>query len=524
MAKLKSGTRIYGTATIDTSVVVGSAVTLSSSGIQVTGISTLNNANATQLQVTGVSTFTNGPVLVGTATSTGTAGQVLQVAGINSSVYIGGNLGVGNTNPGAKLDVFGTSRFGGTVSAGRRADIDTGGRLTLTYGDNANQSNLTLQNTSDISATTNHGNNILWQFGTNTTTTAISAGRINILKEQQWTTTSSTQDAYLSIDLALDGSLGEKVRVTSSGSVGIGTTNPTSTLTVVGNGLFSGTGIVTATTFVGGLTGTASTATTANNVSDTININTTGIITATGGFVGTLTGTASTATTALGFSTTASINTSGIITASQLDLSANASTDDSVLYLSGAPLGTSTKNGLLGIGQLSFSDTDIIANFVHDVNGYAQVVVQNKNSGASSSADIIVNNDRSAGTTYYGDFGINGTTFSAGGVFGDVDGTYLYAAGGTLSLGSLDDYAVKIATNSTERVRVNATGVGIGTTNPAYPLQVQGDVRVTGAFRDSTNSPGTSGQFLQSTQTGTQWVSGPTLGLMVASTYNMFMP
>ena len=57
MAKLKSGTRIYGDATIDKSVVVGSAVTLSSSGIQVTGISTLNNANATQLNVSGVSTL-----------------------------------------------------------------------------------------------------------------------------------------------------------------------------------------------------------------------------------------------------------------------------------------------------------------------------------------------------------------------------------------------------------------------------------------------------------------------------------
>ena len=47
MAQLKSGTRIYGTATIDTSVVVGSAVTLSSSGIRVSGIST----------------FVNGPIL-----------------------------------------------------------------------------------------------------------------------------------------------------------------------------------------------------------------------------------------------------------------------------------------------------------------------------------------------------------------------------------------------------------------------------------------------------------------------------
>jgi hypothetical protein len=148
--------------------------------------------------------------------------------------------------------------------------------------------------------------------------------------------------------------------------------------------------------------------------------------------------------------------------------------------LSGTPTSASGTNGLLGIGSLSFSDTDIIANFIHDVNGYAQVVVQNKNSGASSSADIIVNNDRTAGTTYYGDFGINGTTFSGGGPFGDVDGTYLYSAGGTLSLGSLNNYDVKIATNNTERVRINATGVGIGTTNPTSKLHVIGGGNFTG--------------------------------------------
>jgi hypothetical protein len=51
MAKLKSGTRIYGDATIDTGVVVGSAVTINSSGINAT------NTNTAQLNVSGISTL-----------------------------------------------------------------------------------------------------------------------------------------------------------------------------------------------------------------------------------------------------------------------------------------------------------------------------------------------------------------------------------------------------------------------------------------------------------------------------------
>jgi hypothetical protein len=50
--------------------------------------------------------------------------------------------------------------------------------------------------------------------------------------------------------------------------------------------------------------------------------------------------------------------------------------------------------------------------------------------------------------------------------------------------------------------------VGIGTTSPDAKLDVRGDVRVTGAYYDSLNSPGTSGQVLSSTVTGTDWVDG----------------
>jgi len=51
--------------------------------------------------------------------------------------------------------------------------------------------------------------------------------------------------------------------------------------------------------------------------------------------------------------------------------------------------------------------------------------------------------------------------------------------------------------------------VGIGTTAPSQKLHVDGNLRVTGAIYDSNNSPGTSGQLLSSTATGTLWQSNP---------------
>ena len=66
---------------------------------------------------------------------------------------------------------------------------------------------------------------------------------------------------------------------------------------------------------------------------------------------------------------------------------------------------------------------------------------------------------------------------------------------------------LNVGTGGTVITTTAAGLVGIGTSVPAYTLQVQGDARVTGAFRDSTDSPGTTGQVLQSTVTGTQWTT-----------------
>jgi len=82
-------------------------------------------------------------------------------------------------------------------------------------------------------------------------------------------------------------------------NVGIGTTNPTSKLTVTGNGIF--TGVVTATTFVGAVTGNAT------GLSGTPNI-TVGTITATSAIVGS-------AVTI----NSSGINVTGVVTATDFD-------------------------------------------------------------------------------------------------------------------------------------------------------------------------------------------------------------
>lgn len=111
-----SGIVTAGSLRIGSTQVVSSGRELQNiASLDATTIATIESAisnppnNFTDIQVAGISTFTNGPVLVGGASSTGTSGQVLQVAGINSSVYIGGNVGVGSTNPTTKLWVEGTT-------------------------------------------------------------------------------------------------------------------------------------------------------------------------------------------------------------------------------------------------------------------------------------------------------------------------------------------------------------------------------------------------------------------------------
>jgi hypothetical protein len=56
--------------------------------------------------------------------------------------------------------------------------------------------------------------------------------------------------------------------------------------------------------------------------------------------------------------------------------------------------------------------------------------------------------------------------------------------------------------------RIYAGDIGIATTSPTQKLHVVGNARITGAIFDSFNSSGSAGQVLSSTGTGTEWVTG----------------
>lgn len=56
-----------------------------------------------ELRVSGVSTFISGPVLIGSASSTGTESQPLQITG---GAYVSGSIGIGTTKPNDLLEVF----------------------------------------------------------------------------------------------------------------------------------------------------------------------------------------------------------------------------------------------------------------------------------------------------------------------------------------------------------------------------------------------------------------------------------
>jgi len=275
---------------------------------------------------------TQGNLLVGTSSSTGTTSQLLQVTG---GAYVSGNVGIGTTNPATKLHVVGIASVSGditlTYGIGSSASKITWGSQILLRSSGNDPSNAsmiwnsgnptsnptslnsvyigawaspTASGTSNVSIgsgcgyvlTTGTGNVFVGQgaayFTTGSDNTfiggqsggSVTSGSNNTILGK-FNGNSGGLDIRTSNNnvVIADGSGNIRLYANSSGNVGIGTTNPTSKLHIVGDAL--ATGVVTATSFSGSgsnLTGIVTSITAGSGIS--INQSTGNVtITSTGG-------------------------------------------------------------------------------------------------------------------------------------------------------------------------------------------------------------------------------------------------
>ena len=508
------GTNIFynGIGTIGSFIATNSFIQTLDANIIRANTGIITNIRGTNLNYTGVSTFTNGPLFVGTGSSTGTANQKLQVT---SNAYISGNLGiavtnpfqpfqvgsgttivvvdnignlgVGTTNPLQKLHVLGNVLVAAGSSTGQhitqKAYELNGG--TLSWEGNAGQlfsitNNLaagSLFAVNDISGIPSIDVN-----ATGTVSMVAYGGNVAI---------GST---------GLTGTASQQLQVNTGayigGSVGIGSTNPTSKLYVVGDALI--TGIVTSTTggFRGQLTGVSNYTYIAgfSSVTGQAGVAT---ISAVAGFatVASIAGYSSVTGTA-GFSSFTSIAGFATITAvagfASVSTQAGVSTIASVAGFAtvATRAGVATFANISGVAGFStFASTSGFST-VASVAGFSTVSIQagvatiasvaGFSTFASTSGFATVSTQSGISTSVVGGVA-NVNTLQVTGVSTFSFGPVL--VGGGTSTGTANQVLQVVGVNSGAYV---GGSLGIGSTNPTSKLFVVGDALITGIVTSTT--------------------------------------
>ena len=112
---------------------------------------------------------------------------------------------------------------------------------------------------------------------------------------------------------------------------------------------------------------------------------------------------------------------------------------------------------------LSYTGTNVLASFASSVNSYNQVIIQNRSNGTNASADFVINNDVSTDGTFYGNFGMNSSTFTGTGALNAANAVYLTSTSGPLVLGTTTAHPIRFTVNSgtTDVMYISEAGTAI---------------------------------------------------------------
>ncbi len=102
----------------------------------------------------------------------------------------------------------------------------------------------------------------------------------------------------------------------------------------------------------------------------------------------------------------------------------------------------------LAVGSApGYNIPNLLGSFVSNVNSYNQLVIQNRSNGTSASSNLVVNNDQSTDTTFYGEIGMNSSTFSGSGALAAPNAVYVSSTSAPLVLGTTTAHPIRFVVN-----------------------------------------------------------------------------
>ena len=188
-----------------------------------------------------------------------------------------------------------------------------------------------------------------------------------------------------------------------------------------------------------------------------------------------------------------------------IDASGNTTITGTVtapFYVANGTITGSLNQGAYSYGTLNYSDSNIFQSFNSSVNSYNQQIMQNTNSGASASINIIVSNNLGTASTYFGEFGMNSSGFTGSGAFNAANTVYLDATSADLAIGTTTANAIHFVVNSGATDAMTISSAGVTTiasaiiTSLTTPLVIGGSTASSTLTLESTSAAGTSDSII----------------------------